>query len=450
MAPPRPNVLFLMTDEHRPDAAGFAGHPLVRTPRLDALAEDAVVFRHAYTPSPICIPARQSLASGLLPRHAGVEVFGQDLPPGSMTFARRFSQYGYATVACGKLHHMGTDQMQGWRRRIGAEMQVHTAYVEGRDDASFADRPEPMSSKWTMVEEIQRAGLGPNPIAIDDQYAVDGAINFLGRFYADPHYDRPTPDTPLMLMVSLNEPHYPYATERQDLFEHYLTRADIFTDEVFDHPFLGGRFVARPGREITERQARRAVAAYYAMIETADQRFGRVLDELTRLGQDLDDWIIVYTSDHGEMLGEHGVWEKQKFFESSVGVPLFVRWPARFDRGVVEANVNLCDLFATLCDLAEIPVPDGLDSRSLTGLMTGDSAGWDDESVSQFGGQNLMIKRGPLKYQYYAEDGSEVLFDHAADPGERVNAVGNPAYAQVLPGFRIRRDELGFSPSISG
>lgn len=167
-------MLFLMTDEHRPDAAGFAGHPLVRTPRLDALADDAVVFRHA-----------------------GVEVYGQDLPPGSMTFARRFSQYGYATVACGKLHHMGTDQMQGWRRRIGAEMQVGTAYVEGRDAAAFAGRPEAMSSKWTMVEEIQRAGLGPNPIAIDDQYAVDGAINFLGRFYADPHYDRPTPDTPL-------------------------------------------------------------------------------------------------------------------------------------------------------------------------------------------------------------------------------------------------------------
>lgn len=216
---------------------------------------------------------------------------------------------------------------------------------------------------------------------------------------------------------------------------------------MFDHGFLGGRFVARPGREITERQARTAVAAYYAMVETADQRFGRVLDELTRLGQDLDDWIIVYTSDHGEMLGEHGVWEKQKFFESSVGVPLFLRWPARLRRGVVEANVNLCDLFATLCDLAEIPVPGGLDSRSLTGLMTGDSAGWDDESVSQFGGQNLMVKRGPLKYQYYAEDDSEVLFDHVADPGERSNAVGDPAYAEALFGFRIRRDELGFNPS---
>lgn len=440
-----PNVLVLMSDEHRADVAGFSGDPVVRTPRLDALAEGAVVFENAYTPSPICVPARQCLATGMLPRHLGVEVMGQDLEPGAMTFARRFSQHGYQTVACGKLHHMGADQMQGWRRRFGADLDVHTHFVEGRVQDAFEHFTEQGSWKWPMVDEIRRAGLGHNPWADDDEYAVVGAENFVRRFFVDPFYNRSTPETPLLLKVSLNEPHYPFATDRRDLFEHYLPRVSIYRDDVFDHSFLGGRFVARAGREVTERAARNAVAAYYAMVESADQRFGRVLDALERAGQDIDDWVVVYTSDHGEMLGQHGVWEKQKFFEGSVRVPLFVRWPRRFGPGRLTQNVNLCDLFATLGELAGVPVPDGLDSRSLVPLLTGDDTSWDNESISQFGGENLMIKRDDLKYSSYAADGSEVLFDLAADPGETTDVAADPAYSDAMSAFRSRGRELGFA-----
>lgn len=440
-----PNVLFLMSDEHRADVAGFGGDPVARTPRLDALAEGAVVFENAYTPSPICVPARQCLATGMLPRRLGVERMGQDLEPGAMTFARRFSQYGYQTVACGKLHHMGPDQMQGWRRRLGADLDVHTPYVEGRVPEAFEHFTEQGSWKWPMVDEIRRAGLGHNPWADDDEYAVLGAENFIRRFFVDPYYNRATPDTPLLLKVSLNEPHYPFATDRRDLFEHYLPRVEPYRDEVFDHPFLGGRFVARPGQEVTERQARNAVAAYYAMVESADERFGRVLDALDRAGQDIDDWVVVYTADHGEMLGQHGVWEKQKFFEGSARVPLFVRWPRRFGPRRVSENVNLCDLFATLGELAGVPVPDGLDSRSLVPLLTGDGQGWDNETVCQFGGTNLMVKRDHLKYSSYGQDGPEVLFDLAADPGETADVSTDPAYAAAMAAFRVRARELGFA-----
>ena len=119
----RPNILFLMSDQHRADVSGYADDGVVRTPVLDELARKGVVFNNAYTPAPICIPARQSMAAGQLPRTCGCEVFGEDLAPGHMTFARRLSQYGYATVACGKLHHNGTDQMQGWTSRIGNEYE---------------------------------------------------------------------------------------------------------------------------------------------------------------------------------------------------------------------------------------------------------------------------------------------------------------------------------------
>ena len=173
-----------------------------------------------------------------------------------------------------------------------------------------------------------------------------------------------------------------------------------------------------------------------------------MLDALEAAGQDLDEWIIIYTSDHGEMLGEHGIWEKQKFFEASVGVPLFIRWPAGFgsEGCTVTENVNLCDLFATLCDCTGVPVPDGLDSRSLAQLCQGNASEWTGESVSQFGGRNLMIKQGDLKYQYYGPDMPEVLFDLEKDPQERMNLIEDPAYTEVCRQFRHRCGKLGFHP----
>lgn len=440
-----PNILFLMSDEHRPNLAGFLGDDLVRTPTLDALAAGATIFDNAYTPAPICIPARQSLATGRFPRSLGVERFGDDLEPGAMTFARRFSQHGYQTVACGKLHHLGQDQMQGWRKRIGAEMDVSSRFVQDPDAMDFGQFISPAVHKWSMVDEIRNAGLKENTWGLDDALAVEGALTFIDRFFNDEHYGRATPEVPLLLKVSLNEPHYPFATSRDDLFDYYYDRVPLFMDdEVFDHPFLGGQFlVARPGKEVSEHEARSATAAYYAMIETVDERFGRIIAALERVGQDINDWIIVYTSDHGEMLGQHGVWEKQKFFEASARVPLFIRAPGRLPAGRVAENVNLCDLFATLCELASIPAPDGLDSRSLSAIFD-ESAVWDNETVSQFDGRNIMIKRDALKYSFYADDGSEVLFDLAADPLELRNRIADPEYAPLLPAFRARRRELRF------
>jgi choline-sulfatase len=192
-----------------------------------------------------------------------------------------------------------------------------------------------------------------------------------------------------------------------------------------------------------ERDVRRATAAYYGMVETIDSHFGRLLETLRHLGQDLDDWIIVYCSDHGEMLGEHGLWEKFRFYEGSARVPLLLRWPKGFPGGrVITQNVNLCDLYATLCDLAGLPIPPGLDSRSLRPLLEGRTAGWSGESLSQFT-DHVMIKQGPLKYQYYGAEGPEVLFDLAADPGETTNRMGDAEYQEAARGFRHRLAELG-------
>ncbi|MCY3833135.1 MAG: sulfatase-like hydrolase/transferase [Chloroflexi bacterium] len=456
MASQRPNILFLMSDQHRADVAGYAGDPVARTPVLDELARTGVVFDNAYTPAPICIPARQSMAAGQLPRTCGCEVFGEDLAPGHMTFARRLSQFGYATVACGKLHHNGADQMQGWTGRIGAGMNVRHDFIEGRNLEAMRNMPVATEHKWSQAKEVKRAGIGRGPINGHDEYTLDGALRFIENFFADPYYDRALPTRPLMLMVSFVRPHVPFLTSH-DKFTYYLNRVTPYVDEsAFDHPFLGSGAV-EPGLDVSEREIRRATAAYYGMVETNDEDYGKVLAALEHVGQDLDDWIIIYTSDHGEMLGQHRLWEKTKFFEGSVKVPLIIRLPGRANAGnFVAENVNLCDLFATICALADIPSVDGLDSRSLVPLLEGDSASWDNETISHYGGthlgheerydryENLMIKRDDLKYQYYGPEMPEVLFDLARDPGETINYINHPQYAEALADFRQRREALGY------
>ncbi|HEV7298842.1 MAG TPA: sulfatase-like hydrolase/transferase [Tepidisphaeraceae bacterium] len=442
---PRPNVLFLMSDEHRPDVAGFAGDEVVRTPVMDELARTGVVFNNCYTPSPICIPARQCLMAGELPKTCGVRRYGDDLPSGYLTWARSFSQHAYTTVCCGKLHHMGTDQMQGWRRRISFDdIHVDSRYMTGMLKHE-AERYRSGNKKWSDTQEALRAGVGKSPHAISDDFSVDAATRYAKEFFTSPYYDKESPHAPLLLKVSLLLPHYPYFCD-EEKFTYYMNRVTPFVNEtVADHPFLSQKQV-RIGQDASERDIRRTTAAYYGMVETIDAQYGQVMNTLTHLGQNLDDWIIIYTSDHGEMLGQHGIWEKQKFYEASARVPLIIRWPKRFKPAVVDENVNLCDLFATLCELADLPITGGTDSRSLVPLMNGDASAWNNETISQFGHDNLMIKRDHLKYQSYGPDMPEVLFNLKADPGELRNAIDDAAHAAAVKSFRARAAELGYGP----
>ncbi|MFW6303941.1 MAG: sulfatase-like hydrolase/transferase [Candidatus Sumerlaeota bacterium] len=439
--PTRPNILFLMSDEHRYDVSGFAGDRVVRTPVLDSLAAEGVVFDNAYTPSPICVPARQCMMAGQLPETCGCRVYGDDLEPFSMTFAKRFAQYGYHTVCAGKLHHMGADQMQGWTKKIGSAGAVAPRYIEGLLAAEMKKyTPEPGTGKWTNQKEIEHAGVGEGPQQARDRYTMEGALQFIEDYFASPLYDRPQSHRPLLLKVSLVQPHYPFLTDR-DRFNYYLNRVPIYQEERSDHPKLA-KTQAGPPVEATARDIRRATAAYYGMIDAIDEYYGHILEALEAVGQDLDDWIIIYTSDHGDMLGEHGVWEKRQFYEGAVRVPLIIRWPRGFagNRRVGE-NVSLCDLFATLCDLCGIEVPEGLDSRSLAPLLRGESEGWDNVAISQYGRDELMIKRDDLKYIFFGADLPEVLFDHSVDAGEGENLIERPGYGAAVEAFReaVRR-----------
>jgi choline-sulfatase len=230
-----------MSDEHRADVAGYAGDPVIRTPVLDSLARTGVVFRNAYTPSPICAPGRQCLMSGQLPRTCGCEVWGDDLAPGYMTWARRFSEHAYAAVACGKLHHMGMDQMQGWTHRVAGDMAVDPKFLSPRDEEAFARHvPSLGSQKWSDAKEVLRAGVGRARHIVNDAYVVQGALNFIEHYFVDSYYDKATSDRPLLLKVSLAQPHYPYLTGSEEKFGYYLNRVQPFLDQ----PGLDSRSLA--------------------------------------------------------------------------------------------------------------------------------------------------------------------------------------------------------------
>ena len=199
---------------------------------------------------------------------------------------------------------------------------------------------------WSDIREIKRAGIARSRNTIDDTYTLQGALDYIEKYFNDTGYDKQRGHEPLMLKVSFVQPHYPYFTT-QDKFGYYLNRVQPFFDEeVFDHPYLSKKQV-KIGVDVTKREVQRAVAAYYGMIETIDDYYGSILEALEYVGQDLDDWIIIYTSDHGEMLGEHGIWEKFKFFEASVRVPLIIKWGKNIPGGrIINENVSQCDLFA--------------------------------------------------------------------------------------------------------
>jgi len=436
-----------MSDEHRPDVVGYEGHPVVRTPTLDRLAQTGVAFRNAYCPSPVCIPSRQCMMAGQLPKTCGCEGW-IDLKPGHMTFARRLMEWGYHTTAIGKLHHFGPDASQGWLERPAGDVAFNASTISDnlqRAEVEKYTMGRFKNVKWSNAKEIARAGVERTFWARLDEMWTDAAVQYIQDYFASQGYDRPM-SQPLLLKVSMLRPHYPFFAE-EEKFTYYLNRVQPFEEQVTPaHPFFEkerGRVVT-PGEDASVRDIRRAWAAYCAMIESIDDGYARVLSALEQVGQNLDDWIIIYTSDHGDMMGEHNLWEKTFFYEASSLVPLIIRWPKRFGGGrVVTENVNLCDLFATLCDATGVPTPGGLDSRSMLPLMAGNASGWDNESVSQYNTDRLMIKRDDLKYVWWGKDMPEQLFDLAADPTERRDFARDSGHSDAMRAFRARRVELG-------
>lgn len=448
----KPHVLLLIDDEHRPDVMTVEGNPVIRMPTLDRCIEQGIYFRSAYTPAPICVPARQSFLTGIYPRYNGCTAFDTPLPSDVLTIPHHLRHYGYYAAAAGKMHFLGQDQMHGWGERIGRDISVKrddsplSHLVEAVDPRRRATpNPEPGTGKWSQIKEILNARVGEGYCGAQDRYSTDGAMQFLEEYFVGHAYDRNHTE-PLLLAVSLNDPHYPFQCE-EELFSYYLTRVEPFFEELQENFDCSDQFKVKVGKDVTMRDVRRATAAYYGQIETVDRQYARVVDYLEEIGV-LDDFVIVFLSDHGEMLGQKGLWEKQQFFEASVRVPFSITAPGgRLGAGrIVTENVSLVDLFPTLCDLVDVPIPEGLQGRSLVPLMEGDVDGWQNEVYSELyqrggNGPSEMVKIDDLKYfRFKGREWPEQLFDLAADPDERHNVIDDPAYAKDLARLREKLD----------
>ena len=432
-----PNILLLMADQLTPRALPAYGNRVCRTPNIDGLAKSGVVFDSAYTNSPLCAPSRYVLMSGRLPSRIGAYDNAAELPSEVLTFAHHLRHGGYRTILSGKMHFCGADQLHGFEERLTTD--IYPADFGWTPDW---DHPQRRPSWYHNMGSVIDAG----PCVRSNQLDFDDEVVFKAR---QKLFDlaRGSDERPFCMVVSMTHPHDPYA-----ICEPYWS---LYRDEDIDLP----RVVLPPGRmdphslrlrhvcdmdrtPVTEAQVRRARRAYYGALSYVDDQIGRLLRTLEDTGLDRDT-VVVLTADHGDMLGERGLWFKMNFFEDASRVPLIVHAPGRFQPRRVPQSVSTVDLLPTLVDIARdgAPLPDppeAIDGRSLWPHLHGD--GGHDEVVGEYLGEGaiaplVMLRRGPWKFVHSAPDPDQ-LYHLGDDPLELHNRAGDAAAAATLQAFR--------------
>lgn len=411
---PRPNVLFLMSDEHSGRVMGCAGDGIVQTPTLDALAASGVRFSAAYCQNPICVPSRASLVTGRMPSNVGV--FGNDadeqdvLRDTPVSMARSFAAAGYTVEWLGK-EHWGTDNAG---LGFGRENERVQKVVKQRSAAFLKLRKQ-------VGRLPQKArGFGPDLQPDEDAVVADEAVRCLERYDGT---------QPFFLGVSLKKPHFPFLVEQRflDLYQETIDLPDVTSAMLENLPEVNRRHREKYHlAAMTDAQIRHARATYYGMISFIDDELGKVLRALEANGL-RDNTVVVYLSDHGDQAGHHGLWYKNSFYEDSVHVPLIWSWPGRIPRRqTVDDPVMLLDVFPSLCELCGIALPPGLEGISLVPGMHGAAGGARavvSESYSSWKNPGRMVRRGPWKYCWY-QDGQRQLYHLGRDPEEADNLAG--------------------------
>jgi len=433
----RPNILLIQCDQMAAPALPFYGGPTVKAPQMERLADQGTVFESAYCNSPLCAPSRFSMMAGQLPSDIGAydnaAEFGADRP----TFAHALRNLGYATTLCGKMHFVGADQLHGFEERLTTD--IYPADYGWTPDWEAGDaRQDYFHTMLSVVE------AGPCARSMQLDFDDEVAFQATRKIY---DLGRSNDERPFFLLTSFTHPHDPYCIR-----ESYWDR---YRDEEIDLPAvpaLSWEDQDPHSRRLynnydidryalTEDRIRRARRAYYGAISYLDDRIGEMLTALEESGLK-DNTVVILTGDHGDMLGERGLWYKMTFFEWAARVPLVIAAPGRLPAGRHGAPVSLLDLFPTLVELAggnadSLPVT--LPGRSLLPLLG--KAGADNERFvpgeylgESAAGPLVMLRRGRHKY-VVGEGVPAQLFDLAADPLELENLAGQAAFAGVEADF---------------
>ena len=432
------NLLYIHSDQHSAFVAGCCGDPLVETPNLDALAAAGVVFDNAYCPSPICVPSRMSALTGRHPHENRVWTNSHILSSGIPTFAHAMGAGGYRPVLIGRMHALGPNQLHGYAERLVGDHGPN--HLGG---ASVVDRGELNGCAGPARVSLTNSGPGQSSYQVHDEDVTAATVDYLNRLGVRKRSG--VGDEPFSISVGLMLPHQPFVARRED-YELYAGRMTMprtpqpFSEDL--HPHIAQWRRATGIVEVPDEEILRARTAYWALVTRMDLMIGEILEALRR--NDLaDNTLIVYSSDHGEQVGEHGLWWKQTFYEDSVRVPALLSWPGRLPTGGrCDRVVSALDLNATMIDALESPPLPHSRGRSLLPLLSGSDTAWDDLAYSEFcldaagaggpfpehGVLQRMVRRGNWKLNYYhgmpcqlfnLRDDPQELDDRAEDPASR-------------------------------
>ncbi|HAA75752.1 TPA: choline-sulfatase [Candidatus Latescibacteria bacterium] len=441
----KPNILLIMSDEHAPQYSSIHGHPLVQSPHMDRLASMGITFDNAYCNSPLCGPSRMSFMTGRYVHNNGCYDNGSPLGSDAVTWAHRLRDVGYDVVISGKQHFCGLDQLHGFRTQLGRDLHAEQWTTDGIPRGA-ADWDEGIveGKPWGGVEA---AGPGSTTsIEVDDQVEA-AALSYIR--------DPARKDQPWAINVGFIAPHFPLVVPER--FYDLYPLDDIDLPEIPDghldnlHPVHQRMRRMFGCVDFPEEAVRRARAGYYGLITYLDEKIGRLIDALEETGQ-LRNTIIINTSDHGEMNGEHGMWRKSNHYEASARVPLQIAWPGTFpDNKRVSQNVSLVDLVATLIDVtwASRDVAP-LDGESLRPLIEGEEPGWKDEAFSEYlahgvEGPVAMLKRGDYKLNVSLGDAPQ-MFNIAEDPNEFTDLADDPEHKDIQKTLHRRLIDIWGDP----
>ncbi|MGH2562856.1 MAG: sulfatase-like hydrolase/transferase [Thermomicrobiales bacterium] len=423
------NLLFIMSDQHSPHVLGCYGNRIVQTPNIDALAATGTRFAHAYTPTPICVPARASFATG---RYAHTidawdnakPYIGTEAP----SWGHRLTAQGHQVVTVGKLHYRQVQDPSGF-----PDQRLPMHVLDGIGDLYALLRGE-MPVRPQSRQHVLDARAGESEYIRYDRAIAHESARFLRE-------EATGQGKPWALFVSFVTPHFPLIAPDRffDLYppESLPWPIQGAPEEWPDHPAIRRHRADQTLDEpLDEAAIRNAMAAYYGMVTFLDEQIGLVLQALDDAGPRVDTRII-YTSDHGEMLGEHGLWWKSSMYEASVSVPLILAGPDVPVAHVVTTNTSLVDCFPTIVEGVggDLLAEDG----DLPGTSLWQLAARPDQDRTVFSEYHTvfspsamyMIRNGRYKYIHYVEH-PPMLFDLQEDPDELTNLANDPAHATVL------------------
>ncbi len=426
----KPNVLFLICDDLNCDIACY-GHAQVKTPNIDRLAAQGTRFEHAYCQFPLCGPSRASFMAGLYPDQTLIQrnaIYLREHLPNVKTMSQMFRDAGYFATRIGKIYHYNVPTNIGTSGHDDPFSWNYTINPRGRD---VEDEP--------LIFSLTPGSYGGTLswLAADgtDEEQTDGisateAVEQLERYAKE--------NRPFFLAVGLFRPHTPFVAPKE-----YFDMYPIDGIKVPEVPEGYFDTIPEPAKQSVQRKkdqinladdlARQAIQAYYASITFADAQVGRILDGLEASGL-AENTVIVFTSDHGYHMGEHGHWQKTTLFENAARVPMIISSPTAKAKGqVAQTPAEMVDFYPTLAELCGLKAPSHVAGISLAGVLDDASAMPRDSALTQYAnGYSLRTER--YRYTEWGENGAEgvELYDHRTDPSEMKNIAGDEAQQATL------------------